>query len=174
VIVALDGIAVAVIWSSRVKRLWLRFRGLPTAAQIAAWFVLGVVAVVVALALRPQQETEFVFTVPEPTEGSSGAFPLPSAPPPITPETRKGPAYVSRAELAREWPLTVEEGTVRCVDIEGFHGVLFGVDGRWYAVNGIARITTASAKIDELVAHDASGAKKDVSPLIERGLALCD
>ena len=157
-----------------MKRLWLRFRGLPTAAQIAAWFVLGVIAVVVTLALRPQQETEFVFTVPEPTEDSSGGVPLPSAPAPLTPETRTGPAYVSRTELGQDWPLTVEEGTVRCIDIEGFHGVLFGVDGRWYALNGIARFTTASAKIDELVAHNPSGATKDLSPLIERGLALCD
>lgn len=159
-----------------MRRGWQWFRGLPAIAQAAAWVALALGSIVVAaVAARPDGPTEFVFTVPEPTAPdyapATGAATVE-----LTAADRKGPAYVSRAQFGADWPLTVKEGRLRCDETEGFHAVFLKWNGRWYAVNGIARITTTNPKIDELLA-DAPGSatvKRDVMPLIFRGLELCE
>ncbi len=77
--------------------------------------------------------------------------------------------YVSRAMLGDEWPLTVEDGVLRC---EG-SAVIIRVGGTDYAVNGAA--TGKGADIDPIWAADPSGIspKLSIGPLIDRGLALC-
>jgi hypothetical protein len=79
---------------------------------------------------------------------------------------------VSRVEFGDTWPLTVEAGELLCVN----QAVVFSTGGITYAVN-----RTAKDRADELGWQDIApiwadgdaGLKKDMSPLIERGLALC-
>lgn len=84
--------------------------------------------------------------------------------------------YVSRAMLGAAWPLTVESGTLSC---RGAGEVYFRDDasGNHYTVNGTARTAQpALPEIDEIWANDTSnnlGLKKNLGPLIDRGLALC-
>jgi hypothetical protein len=59
-------------------------------------------------------------------------------------ETRSAPrfhetGYVSRAEFGDKWPLTVEEGVLRCDPRGALGAVLFETGGRRYAVNGTAK-----------------------------------
>lgn len=88
--------------------------------------------------------------------------------------TPGGPAatpigYVSRAMLGAAWPLTVEDGVLRC---ERGSAVVFRTGGVDYGLNGAA---AAFADIDPIWAADPSGVtpKKNIGPLIDRGLALC-
>jgi len=83
------------------------------------------------------------------------------------------PGYVSRAELGRKWPLTVDDGTLSC-DADAV--VFTAPDGDEYGVNGTA-LTAGYDRIDPIWAPDKAlgmGLKKDIGPLIDRGLALCD
>jgi uncharacterized protein DUF2511 len=91
-------------------------------------------------------------------------------------DDQKGPAprvkeaRVSRADLGRDWPLTVSTGTLRC---ESSGALTFAVAGRKaYA------ITTAAAgrglpPIGVLVRKDSRGRFADMTALIDRGLRLC-
>jgi Protein of unknown function (DUF2511) len=74
---------------------------------------------------------------------------------------------VSRADLGSDWPLTVDSGTLVC---EGAGSVTFTVNGTTYAVNGLAE----GADIDPIWADSGDGLKKNIGPLIDRGLSLCD
>lgn len=91
-----------------------------------------------------------------------------------------GPAggEVTRARAAveasgAEWPLTVEDGTIRC---ENGGQVTFEGGGRKYAVNGTARGQTDLPDIDPIWADtgDGLGLKKNIGPIIDIGLELCD
>ena len=77
---------------------------------------------------------------------------------------------VSRADFGNDWPLTVESGVLAC---EGAGAVTFTTGGTTYAVNGLAQRTYP--EIDAIWA-DAPGPppKKNIGPLIDRGLALCE
>ena len=70
------------------------------------------------------------------------------------------------------WPLTVDEGTLRC---EGAGSVTFEAGGQTYAVNGTARGLDAGSDIDIIWADDpdVDGLKLSIGPLINRGLELC-
>ena len=161
--------------SRPMRRAWRWFRGLPTKAQVIAWVALAVV--VIAAAASPPDETADNSSAPTPAETVSTE----TADEPATttaPETEAAddPAHVSRAELGDEWPLTVEEGTLRCDGAQQAGAVFFETDGRVYPVNGIARGRTDGPEIDEIWADDPDfeGAKKNIGVLIERGLALCE
>lgn len=99
-----------------------------------------------------------------------------STPPAPEAEAVDDPAHVSRAELGDEWPLTVEEGMLRCDGAQQIGAVFFETDGRVYPVNGIARGRSDGPEIDEIWADDPDipGAKKNIGILIERGLDLCE
>lgn len=80
--------------------------------------------------------------------------------------------------LIAKWPLTVERGQLRCIGSRGAGAVVFLTpDGTNYAVNGTAKTQLPDvAEIDAIWANDRSlgaGLKKDIGPLIERGLKLC-
>ena len=79
--------------------------------------------------------------------------------------------------MGDDWPLTVDEGTLRCEGSGGVGSVTIDVDGTTYAVNGIAKGGDGVAKNKDIelvwAAGDTAGLKKDIGPFIERGLALC-
>jgi hypothetical protein len=79
---------------------------------------------------------------------------------------------VAQAEFGDDWPLTVSEGTLRCEASK----VTFEADGTVYAVNGTARADDSYSDIDSIWADDPSGLglKKNIGPLIDRGLLLCN
>jgi len=123
---------------------------------------------------------------PAPTETSTSTdTPVPTNTP-VPPTATKAPTAqpassgasggkVSRADFGEAWPLTIEEGTLACVP--GNRIVLFA-NGQVYAVNGLARGNMAQRgwrDIQEIWADAPGdlGLKKDIGPLIERGLTLC-
>lgn len=83
-----------------------------------------------------------------------------------------GGAEVSRSDYGQEWPLTVDQGKLRC---ESPSAVVFTApDGSEYAINGAAS-TQGYAEIDPIWRNnpDISEAKVNIGPLIDDGLALC-
>ncbi len=109
---------------------------------------------------------------PRSTEAATEAPAAPTAAPEAT-ETPEG--YISRAELGEDWPLTVDDGVLKCDDASR---VTFTTGGVIYAVNGTAagfadRFGWKS--INDLSVPDPNyaGLIKDMRPLINRGLALC-
>jgi hypothetical protein len=82
-----------------------------------------------------------------------------------------GGAEISRQDLGKDWPLTVDSGTLHC-ERAGLDAVTFTADdGTTYAVNGAARGTDEWPDIDQIWADnpDAKGLKIDIGPLIQRG-----
>jgi hypothetical protein len=86
------------------------------------------------------------------------------------------PGAVSKAELGEEWPFTVSEGVIHCEGSGGVGAVTFEANGTTYAVNGFAKDQDVGADIEEIWADDptAPGLKKNIGPIIDRGLALCE
>ena len=79
---------------------------------------------------------------------------------------------VSRSDFGEDWPLTVDSGTLQC---EGAGAVTFTTeDGTTYAVNGLASGMDRWPEIDSIWADAPGGLKKNIGPLIQRGLALCE
>jgi hypothetical protein len=89
------------------------------------------------------------------------------------------PGYVSSAEYGEDWPLTVPNGELRCVEPSM---VLFRApDGRLFPVNGAAQgFYTDLPEIEEIWALNPdplfaeSEIRISISPLIQRGLQLCE
>jgi hypothetical protein len=88
--------------------------------------------------------------------------------------------HISQADLRNDWPLTVREGVLRC---EGAGAVTFTSAGTTYAVNGLASGLGQYPDIDPIWADDPSAGtligyevapKKNIGPLIDRGLELCE
>lgn len=82
-------------------------------------------------------------------------------------------AAVSKASFGDAWPLTVEEGTLMCLN--GVSVVFEAPSGVRYAVNGTAMSLTDYPDIDQIWAADETGIapKKNIGPLLDRGLELC-
>lgn len=80
---------------------------------------------------------------------------------------------VTSEDYGNAWPLTVDEGTLRC---EPAGQVVFTApDGTEYAVNGMAD-TAGYADIDPIWAgsRDPGIPKMSMGPLIDDGLAMCE
>lgn len=112
-------------------------------------------------------------TTPVPTEALSvGQEPTAE---PVAPtagaEATEPDGTITREMLGDEWPFTVDGGVVAC---DG-DGVTFTADGVTYAVNGTARGREMGVDAQAIWADDPStpGLKKDISPVINRGLELC-
>lgn len=107
--------------------------------------------------------TEALSVGEEPTEEPAA--------PTAEPEAAEPDGTISREMLGDEWPFTVDSGVVAC---DG-DGVTFTADGITYAVNGTARGRGMGIDVQAIWADDPSppGLKKDISPVINRGLELC-
>jgi len=86
--------------------------------------------------------------------------------------TAKDYEMLIKESFGAEWPLTVPEGTLRCV---GAGGVLFvAPDNTIYGVNGLGKGMGYPA-IDPIWKKRPDGdARMSIGPLIDRGLKLCD
>jgi hypothetical protein len=92
-------------------------------------------------------------------------------------ETQTSGLSVSREEFGGDWPLTVDEGTLNCEGAAEVGAVTFTApNGVTYAVNGLAIGQDRWPEIDAIWADnpDIPGTKKNIGPLIDRGLELCD
>ena len=96
---------------------------------------------------------------------------------------------VSRSMYGKDWPLTVESGTLKCL---GYGGVIFISNGRIYGLNGTAKTygrdkgyadlqtiwADDTTLIKSLMAvgatEEEASAKISIQPLIESGLELCE
>lgn len=80
---------------------------------------------------------------------------------------------ISRDDFGDDWPFTVDEGILACV---GVSEVVFKAGGKTYAVNGMAVGTGKYAEVEEIWADNPSipGTKKNIGPIIDRGLELCE
>ncbi|GAB3783882.1 hypothetical protein GCM10027601_17000 [Nocardioides ungokensis] len=80
--------------------------------------------------------------------------------------------------MGKKWPLTVDSGTLSCDGSNGVGAVVFTAsDGTKYALNGTAKSSGNYADIRPIWADDKAlgyGLKKDISPLIDKGLTLCE
>jgi hypothetical protein len=82
---------------------------------------------------------------------------------------------VTRAEYGEKWPLTIPEGKLSCMDPSS---VLLEFQGVTYAMNDSASSHAKQfgwAEINRIWRNDPAnkGSKVAMTPLIERGLALC-
>ncbi len=79
--------------------------------------------------------------------------------------------YVSRSQLGKDWPLTVEDGVLGC----NASSATITTGGQKYALNGTARTWRDGAPVDPIWAPnpDVPGLKKNIGVLIDRALALC-
>jgi hypothetical protein len=88
------------------------------------------------------------------------------------------PGSVSKTEFGEEWPLKVPSGDLRCEGSEGFGSVVFTApNGTDYAVNGPA-LDNGYPEIEPIWRFEPGLEKYELrvnmSPLLERGLALCE
>lgn len=74
-------------------------------------------------------------------------------------------------EAGMEWPLTADEGVLRCES----GAVVIEVYGNDYALNGMARSLGRYRDLHDIWADDpeVEGLKISVGPLIDMGLTLC-
>lgn len=81
---------------------------------------------------------------------------------------------ISRQEYGDRWPFTVEEGILDWEATPTGTAVTFTANGVTYAVNGTAMTAGKYADIEPIWAADPKGLwpKKDIGPIIDRGLEL--
>ncbi|MGQ0846525.1 MAG: DUF2511 domain-containing protein [Sporichthyaceae bacterium] len=92
------------------------------------------------------------------------------AAPPRSP-ARPVPGFVSRATMGDQWPLTVDSGVLSCFA----GGVYFTTGGTRYTVNGIADSRGDGADIAPIWSKSNNpGPRKNIGPLIDTGLGLCN
>lgn len=98
--------------------------------------------------------------------------------------------FVSRSMFGNKWPLTIDKGTLKCLDYGGV--VFITEDGRIYGVNGTAKTygrTAGYSDIEDIWADDLETKKSlmeagvpeehasykiDIGLLLEEGLELCE
>lgn len=80
--------------------------------------------------------------------------------------------HVDRAGHPGTWPLTVDSGTLECIDGTK---ITIKVNGTRYALNGLARSDSSLPDFEPMWADDPSspGLKMSVGPLIAEGQQLC-
>jgi Protein of unknown function (DUF2511) len=90
------------------------------------------------------------------------------------PDLSNGEAVVKRAHFGEDWPLTVNGGWLSC---QAGGAVVFSARATSYAVNPLARgLPWVYNDISEILADDPEnpGQKKDIYPLLRKGLQLCE
>lgn len=83
--------------------------------------------------------------------------------------------HITKADFGDAWPFTVDEGVLTGTGSGGVGEVTFTTNGVTYGVNGLANGTGKYAEIEAIWAANPSipGTKKDIGPIIKRGLELC-
>lgn len=84
---------------------------------------------------------------------------------------------VTQSEFGERWPFSVPEGTLRCEGSSQAGAVIFEAEGRVYGVNGTAKSRGLPGIEPIWLADPAAeglGLKKNVGPIIQRGLQLCE
>lgn len=154
-------------------RIALDFWGRRSRVGKALLIVVASVVVLAALAPLVDSADETATPEAEPTSQATTQPATTEPPPPATTAPPEEPGHVSRAEMGDDWPLTVEAGTLRC-DADAVTFVT--EDGREYAVNGTAIGRHDHPEIDPIWANDPDPylPKKNIGPLIEEGLKLCE
>lgn len=92
---------------------------------------------------------------------------------PKSEDARPQKGLMTREQLGKDWPLTVDSVVVRC---DGQSVIVRAPDGTDYAVNGTAQTQHPDLpKIDPIWAPDPDmqGLKIDIGPIIDKGLDLC-
>lgn len=136
--------------------------------------LVGEVTVPIARATEVSVFTEVPTTIILPP-----TIPSPMLGPTDTPgPTLAPPGYVSREMIGDGWPLTIENGILACDGSRGVGAVIFRTGGKVYAVNGIAKQRAERNGWQDIAPiwadnPSVAGLKKDIGPLIERGLMLC-
>lgn len=105
-------------------------------------------------------------------------------------ESEGSQKFVSRSMFRNKWPLTIDKGTLKCLDYGGV--VFITEDGRIYGVNGTAKTygkTAGYSDIEDIWADDLvtkkslmeagvpeehASSKMDIGLLLEEGLKLCE
>ncbi|MEJ7645904.1 MAG: DUF2511 domain-containing protein [Chryseolinea sp.] len=84
---------------------------------------------------------------------------------------------ISKADYGTDWPVSVEEGTVKCID--GTY-VVFETMGKVYAVNDSAKKESVMKEhgwsdIEEIRVDDPASpdTKVNITPILSTGLILC-
>ncbi len=82
---------------------------------------------------------------------------------------------ISKTDFGDKWPLTVDEGEVKCVD-NLF--IVFEADGKTYAVNGAAKDAMGQRRyidIIEIWKRDPQypDIGMDIGPVLDTGVELC-
>lgn len=114
---------------------------------------------------------------------SPGVSPSQSAPDATAPAAaaesdgalRSNQVRITKDEYGDDWPFTVSEGVLEGAGSGGLGEVLFTADGVTYAVNGTAKQTGKYVDIEKIWADDPAleGLKKNIGPIVDRGLGLC-
>lgn len=124
-------------------------------------------------------------TLGEPTDGVcsdvTGAPKTETAAPVKVPDALKDErGLITRTDLGKEWPLTVDYGVVTCENkTAGGQALKIATfaapDGKVFALNGTAKSHTDAADIEPIWAPDpdVAGLKIDIGPLIQHTLTLC-
>jgi hypothetical protein len=113
--------------------------------------------------------SSLLFVCSSPQQSTSGGSS--SSQPQIAPNEIR----IARQDFGNAWPFTVEEGVLSCKGKGGVGEVVLTANGTTYALNGVAKGTKKYRPIDDIWAENPSlaGTKKDIGPIIERGLKLC-
>jgi hypothetical protein len=101
-------------------------------------------------------------------------------------EVQPAEAYISRAQVGEAWPLTVKDGVLHCEGLGALGALTFETNGRVYAVNEAAKLNGKTPPIDLILASVLQRPrlppgfkpyfrklKKNVLPLLDRGMDLC-
>lgn len=97
--------------------------------------------------------------------------------------------FVSRSMFGDKWPLTIDKGTLKCLDYGGV--VFISEDGQIYGVNGTAKtygktagysdieniwaedLVTKKSLMEAGVSEEDASSKINIGPLLDEGLKLC-
>jgi hypothetical protein len=84
-------------------------------------------------------------------------------------------AWITETDFGDAWPFTVARGLLQCTGSNGYGPVTFYSGGIQYALNDAAIVDGAGTRVDPILADDPDipASKKDIQPVIERGLELC-
>lgn len=95
-----------------------------------------------------------------------------------SPETSVKSLHVTRAEMGKDWPLSVNSGEVSCEGTKDSGALFFTHNGKRYGINGVALTGNRALDIREssFWANDPkiAGTKISIGPLMEKARSACN